>query len=63
MFKLKEALVAAAVVGAFVTLAAMSIHADVSMRMPDPTTSIRIDTLDLMSKAADLPDRTVEGAI
>jgi len=61
MFKLTKAFVAAAVVGAVVTLAAMSIHADV--RMPDPTTSTRIDTLDLMSKARDLPDRTVEGAI
>jgi len=63
MFKPNKAFVAAAVVGTVVTLAALSIHADVSKRMPDPTTSTRIDTLDLMSKTGDLPDRTVEGAI
>jgi hypothetical protein len=63
MFKRKKAFVAAAAVGAVVTLAALSIHADVSKRMPDPTTSTRIDTLDLMSKTRDLPSQTFESAI
>jgi hypothetical protein len=61
MFKLKKAFVAAAAVGALVTLAALSNYAEVGM--PDAATSTRIDTLDLTSKARDLPDRTVEGAI
>jgi hypothetical protein len=33
---------------------------DVSTKMLDPTTAAQIDTLDLMSKARDLPTQTIE---
>jgi hypothetical protein len=59
MFKLKLALIAAATAGALITSAAVSIL-DVSTKMHDPTTAAQIDTLDLMSKARDLPTQTIE---
>jgi hypothetical protein len=63
MFKLKIALVAAAIVGTLMTSAAVSILGDVSTRMRDPTNPAQIDRLDLMSKARDLPTQTIESPI
>jgi uncharacterized protein YabE (DUF348 family) len=62
MSKLK-AILATALVGAIATLAAVSIHADGSKQTSAPTASTRIDTLDLMSKARDLPSQTFESPI
>jgi len=62
MFKLKAILVTASI-GALITLAAISIHADGSKQMSDRTMSTQINTLDLMSKTRDLPSQTIESAI
>jgi len=62
MFNLKTTLVTASI-SALLILAGVSIRADGSKQIPDRTTSIQIDALDLMSKARDLPIQTIESAI
>lgn len=62
MFKLKQVLFAAALVGGFALITTASILARVSVQ-EGVAVEPQIDILDTMSRARDLPLQTVDGAI
>jgi hypothetical protein len=62
MFKLKQILFAAALIGGFAMVATASILAKAGMQEQGLAVEAQIDTLDLMSNARDLPVQTADRA-